>query len=324
MGAASDSDAILFPMPKENAEDVRGQIEARHRGELVACESLLEICESRMSPWSGRPVEAKDTERISPDEIIVMELSRSRKSYEASIDLARRGFGEQAAMINRSLFEGMAVAHWVHSHESEAMDRFNRAARLHDHLYIERIRNTGWLDEEEFASFKPLDNDDLRTLKKDFGKYGELMWTGHDNLRDLIPEIEEQWESERAKKELWTFFKIAHHDNNQLLHSTVSGMARSLVHRDRDGIRVWNGPSTTSVDKALFGAYFAFLNLLTLEIDRFELAGREELDEKVKEHQYVFMRLTKADTVGVQRNDPCPCGSGKKFKKCHEDQVEAD
>jgi uncharacterized protein YecA (UPF0149 family) len=25
--------------------------------------------------------------------------------------------------------------------------------------------------------------------------------------------------------------------------------------------------------------------------------------------------------VGVGRNDPCPCGSGKKFKKCHgEDQ----
>ncbi len=224
-------------------------------------------------------------------------------------------------MINRSLFEGMAVAHWVHSHESEAMDRFNRAARLHDHLYIERVRNSGWLDEEEAASIKPRDDDDLEALKDDFGKYGEFMWTGHGNLRDLISEIEDQWESELAQKELWTYFKIAHHDNNQLLHSTVSGMARSLVHRDREGIRVWNGPATTSVDKALFGAYFAFLNLLTLGFDRFELKGREELDEMLKEHQFVFVRLTEADTVGIQRNDPCPCGSGKKFKKCHEDRV---
>lgn len=24
----------------------------------------------------------------------------------------------------------------------------------------------------------------------------------------------------------------------------------------------------------------------------------------------------KIDTTGVGRNDPCPCGSGKKFKKC--------
>lgn len=253
-------------MPKESVEDVRRQIKERYRAELAACDSLLEVYESRASPWSGRPVEATDPEQMSPDEIIVMELSRSRKSYEASIDLARGGFGEQAAMINRSLFEGMAVAHWVHSHESEAMDRFNRAARLHDHLYIERVRNSGWLDEEA-ASIKPRDDDDLEALKDDFGKYGEFMWTGHGNLRDLISEIEDQWESELAQKELWTYFKIAHHDNNQLLHSTVSGMARSLVHRDREGIRVWNGPATTSVDKALFGAYFAFLNLLTLGFD---------------------------------------------------------
>jgi hypothetical protein len=300
-------------MPKESVEAVRDRIKKRHSGELAACEFLLEGYESRTSPWSGRPVEAKDTERLSPDEIIVMELSRSRKSYEASFDLARRGFGEQAAMINRSLFEGMAVAHWVHSHESEAMDRFNRAARLHDHLYVERVRNAGWLDEDE-AALKPLDSDDLKALKKDFGKYGEFMWTGHDSMRDLIPDIEDQWGSGKARKQLWDYFKIAHYDNNQLLHSTVSGMAGSLVHRDRDGIRVWNGPSSTSVDKALFGAYFAFLNLLTLGIDRFELTGREELDERVKEHQYVFMRLTKADTVGVQRNDPCPCGSGKKSR----------
>lgn len=74
------------------------------------------------------------------------------------------------------------------------------------------------------------------------------------------------------------------------------------------------------------GAYFAFLNLLTLGIDRSELKGRADLDAKVREHQYLIIRLTEADTVGVQRNDPnpCPCGSGKKFKKRHEDQVKAD
>jgi preprotein translocase subunit SecA len=26
---------------------------------------------------------------------------------------------------------------------------------------------------------------------------------------------------------------------------------------------------------------------------------------------------TPADWKNVNRNDPCPCGSGKKFKKCH-------
>jgi preprotein translocase subunit SecA len=27
--------------------------------------------------------------------------------------------------------------------------------------------------------------------------------------------------------------------------------------------------------------------------------------------------LTPNPYAGVGRNDPCPCGSGKKFKKCH-------
>jgi preprotein translocase subunit SecA len=28
-------------------------------------------------------------------------------------------------------------------------------------------------------------------------------------------------------------------------------------------------------------------------------------------------RAASADWSNVGRNDPCPCGSGKKFKKCH-------
>ena len=28
---------------------------------------------------------------------------------------------------------------------------------------------------------------------------------------------------------------------------------------------------------------------------------------------------TEDEYAGVNRNDPCPCGSGKKFKRCHGD-----
>ncbi|WP_366760592.1 SEC-C metal-binding domain-containing protein [uncultured Thiodictyon sp.] len=27
--------------------------------------------------------------------------------------------------------------------------------------------------------------------------------------------------------------------------------------------------------------------------------------------------MRREDKVGVGRNEPCPCGSGKKFKECH-------
>jgi preprotein translocase subunit SecA len=46
--------------------------------------------------------------------------------------------------------------------------------------------------------------------------------------------------------------------------------------------------------------------------------------ERRREQQMVFQGSQTAETVTqrrdaskVGRNDPCPCGSGKKFKKCH-------
>jgi hypothetical protein len=29
------------------------------------------------------------------------------------------------------------------------------------------------------------------------------------------------------------------------------------------------------------------------------------------------MEILERTFAGVQRNDPCPCGSGRKFKQCH-------
>ena len=29
----------------------------------------------------------------------------------------------------------------------------------------------------------------------------------------------------------------------------------------------------------------------------------------------------KIDFTGAQRNDPCPCGSGKKYKQCHYHEI---
>lgn len=308
----------------DSEQDIPGRIAKQHQRELKACDELLAAYTNRVSPWSGRAIRADpDDERVNADEIIALELSRSRKSYQASLELARQGFGEQAAMINRAMFEDMAVAHWVHANETAAVDRFTRAAKLHDHLHVERFRNTGWISDDEASSFEAIADEELRSLKSDFGDYGQLMWTGHNNVRTLLEEIEGQWPTSQSQKQLWDFYNIAHHDNNQLLHSTVSGMARSLVKREHDGIRMWNGPSSTSIDKALFGAYWIFINLVFLATDRFELRDREGLTAMMARHQYDFFRFTAADTADIGRNDPCPCGSGKKFKKCHEEQAKA-
>jgi hypothetical protein len=45
------------------------------------------------------------------EELILITYARSSKTYQASIMLAGFGYGAQAGMLNRSLFEDMAVAH---------------------------------------------------------------------------------------------------------------------------------------------------------------------------------------------------------------------
>ncbi len=41
----------------------------------------------------------------------------------------------------------------------------------------------------------------------------------------------------------------------------------------------------------------------------------------LKAIQKILVGKPKTDYTGVGRNEPCPCGSGRKFKACHYDQV---
>ena len=43
------------------------------------------------------------------------------------------------------------------------------------------------------------------------------------------------------------------------------------------------------------------------------MAGLLRRDHEAKE----VMEILERTFAGVQRNDPCPCGSGRKFKQCH-------
>lgn len=138
---------------------------------------------------------------------------------------------------------------------------------------------------------------------------------------ELLPEVEGLWQNDSAKQELQNYLRIANTDNNQILHSTVSGLSRSISRQEDDGLRLWMGASGRHVPQALYGAYWNFSNLVTLIFDRFELPDRGAFDKAFERRQFDFHQFTKADVKDVKRNDPCPCGSGKKFKKCHLDEI---
>jgi preprotein translocase subunit SecA len=52
------------------------------------------------------------------------------------------------------------------------------------------------------------------------------------------------------------------------------------------------------------------------EVGQFEMAERQRAAAQAPQGEEVKVKQIKLDTPKVGRNDPCPCGSGKKYKKC--------
>jgi len=181
-------------------------------------------------------------------------------------------------MLNRSLFEGMAVAHWVHSHPEEAEKRFMEAKRMNAHLAAKLVEQLDWdseVDRESLTEAR-LDGAELDEFQAKFGEHGERLWTGPGTLPKLLRAIEHQWD-QAGRKQLWRFYEVVNRDNNQLLHSTVLGLTRAYSGQSEDGGRVWIGPSLVHIDQALFGAFWIYAQVLTLFTDRFELDDPEGL-----------------------------------------------
>jgi hypothetical protein len=92
-------------------EAIEGQVREHFPRPVKACEELLDLAADLLEPdeWKGRALD--DSSLV--DRIVVGEVARGLKTFRASFDDCLGGFGPQAAMLNRALFEGMAVAYWA-------------------------------------------------------------------------------------------------------------------------------------------------------------------------------------------------------------------
>jgi hypothetical protein len=92
-----------------------------------------------------------------------------------------------------------------------------------------------------------------------------------------LPEIEDQWPQGPPREQLWWFFRVAHRDNNQVLHSAALGRSGG-VSRTTDSLGLDAGPSDRDLDRgsAPCGATSRCSPLLW---DHFAIPGRDALDE---------------------------------------------
>src|SRR4051794_9795074 len=128
------------------------------------------------------------------EDLVLGTLARGRSTYATIVSLVETGAVLQAAMLGRSLFEDMVVAHWLVLNEDDPdwlIQRFcdhRDAMRLYDATMREQVD-------------VPPSGDDIsdligkeKGLQDEFGNYAERDWWGRDRSgrRISMPELVER------------------------------------------------------------------------------------------------------------------------------------
>jgi hypothetical protein len=302
-------------------EDVTAHVERDFDLELAALDDLEALTDDLLAS-----LPTKIATRDEADRIIALAVARGTTTFKAALALIRAGFGREAAMLNRSMFEGMAVAHWVSAEPEVAADRFHKANEFEIHLMREKAAT---LESDQAVPSGPgeLDAEELAEAKTLFGPNNDRMWTGHRNIWELVDSIEDQWE-EPGRTVLRLYLRFEHVGNNKQLHASASAifglkLDPMTVREGRTGMTMRIGPGPDCLDGATLGAFFNHSSLLSLLVDHFDLGeeAKARVERVTVDNQYAFAVLDPGLAHNAGRNDDCPCGSGKKFKKCHWDRV---
>jgi hypothetical protein len=243
--------------------------------EFHACRNLLALA------WDRKPTGSDEAYQY----LLLAIFARSTLTYRAIMQLCRGGYGEQADMLNRSLFEDMATAHWVSIHRQVAV------GRLEDHHQHSRVlwnrvleRRPGLGDRVDLG----LDDGAIEALDAMFGKHGTRPWTGV-GMWDLVTEIESLWGTEENREQLWRFYELAHRANNQKLHLSSFSLNRVAQARQDGNEITFQFRASPSIDSggpvgaALFGAFWIYWQLTGLIWDVFGVS-QDPLTEMVRGH----------------------------------------
>jgi uncharacterized protein DUF5677/SEC-C motif-containing protein len=288
--------------------DVEQAIDEQFGAKIRACRRLYDYAKGLTKDWPGRPLEN------TADGLIAALLSRSLDTFNAAVELASKGYGAQASMLNRSLFEDMIDAHWVATNPETAEQCYRDHYQHSRMLLADAVaKYPDYYPDMELPEFDPAERKKLGDL---YLPWGSRPWS-RINLHDRVKLVEHHWKDEAAQRILHFFHDIAHKENNQTLHvSSVSLNANTAFSGDDEAFTILIGPRPDMLDRALFGSFWIFDNTIGLIVDHFEI----ELDDKTRRELFSakdFVELTEEQLRGTGRNDPCPCGSGLKFKRCH-------
>jgi hypothetical protein len=237
--------------------------------------------------------------------IIFAELTRVWRLYRTVLSLCADGYGPEALVQVRPMYESNLVAFWAMRNPEEAEERFTL------HLaYVNHLRAVA--DSEAHPDSLMLD-DELDRAVKLFGRYGELPWSGK-RPRELDADYE-AFHEEMFSEERWPlagFFNGTYRWLNWSLHGSPTNLM--YVTRLVEEQRVYDAvPSDLDVHFALQEGS----NQAILSYEQLTMLRGGIVSPRIKKLIFEIWRSNNPDSYTTGRNDPCPCGSGKKYKTCH-------
>jgi hypothetical protein len=252
--------------------------------------------------WERRPaaiLSAPNTNEAEP--LIWTIFFRALQTFDAAVLLADRGYGPQALMLGRSIFEDMVVAQRTRREPKRARDAFFDHFEHSREVYRESLRELGVTVPPDLDAIPPLDPENRRRLDKKFGPHGHRLWT-EDRIREMLDEV--QADSSSAESRALSVLYADYLLSNRVLHNTPLALNQPL----------FVGGAELLLPDALRLAYGSFARATSAALD---VTSEDEVTILSSRDSPLFIELTAESRSSIGRNDPCPCGSGRKYKRCH-------
>jgi hypothetical protein len=231
-----------------------------------ACQELNQFAQQH------RP---RDAPKHKAGLVVTWTAARSYRTYLTVIHLCACGYGQQAAMLNRTLFEDMVSAHWAAKHPDVAV------ARMIEHDQYTALLRAEAFDKHELERPKsatlPTYTDEERARLDRRYRKGSASWTGK-TIPAMVHAIETMW-APLDRRLINQMHDIGHRAHNTLLHHSSASLSQGVRVTD-DGVIFDVGPSAQFVPGALAFSFWAFANTYSLIVEGEDLTELDELNSK--------------------------------------------
>ena len=175
--------------------------------------------------WTGRGIES------TADGLVVAIFARSTDTFTCSVRNLRLGYGAQAAMLNRSLFEDMADAHWIVTDPETAESRYREHHQHGRMLLADTVAS--FPEMYPHIDLPEFDPEERARLNEAFGPFGHKPGRASASTNACNSSRIEWTDRGRPARALRFMHALAHRENNQTLHVSAQSLG-SVVERRRE------------------------------------------------------------------------------------------